>query len=242
MRCNVIAVSSLELLVYRLLYAVCIRSSPTLFSSFFLLQKKVTSREYHYLNISRKLQDAIDNVLWNEKEGVWLDYDTRNNRHRNTFYPSNLTPLYTMSYNFMNRRKFALKAVDYLLRNKVEEYFGEFLLISKDIRGLNRCDRRSNLVIITRAYFFTSHKTSLFKVKISLILPTKIQNFCIYTLTSFLKIIFRYDKLLILSVSFSFRYFITLKIRNINEAKVSRIEREREMRAKQCRKIKDRII
>ncbi|XP_031837893.1 trehalase [Nomia melanderi] len=77
-----------------------------------------------YEKIAAQLQLAIDNVLWNEEEGVWLDYDLKNGRPRKSFYPSNLAPLYTMSYNPQLREKYALKAVDYLRSQKIDDYFG----------------------------------------------------------------------------------------------------------------------
>ena len=47
------------------------------------------------------LQDAIQNVLWNDENGAWFDYDTINQRQRsdtNNFYPSNLAPLWAECY------------------------------------------------------------------------------------------------------------------------------------------------
>ncbi|XP_011702920.1 PREDICTED: trehalase-like [Wasmannia auropunctata] len=83
-----------------------------------------TKKLQHYNKIASDYQTAIDNVLWNENEGTWLDYDTRNKRSRNTFYPSNLTPLYTMSYNLEKRIKYALRTISYLKKNKIDSYFG----------------------------------------------------------------------------------------------------------------------
>ena len=47
------------------------------------------------------LQDAIQNVLWNDENGAWFDYDTLNQRQRtdtSNFYPSNLAPLWAECY------------------------------------------------------------------------------------------------------------------------------------------------
>ncbi|XP_039312721.1 trehalase isoform X2 [Solenopsis invicta] len=78
----------------------------------------------HYTEIAANYQAAIDNVLWNEKEGTWLDYDTRNKQSRNSFYPSNLSPLYTLSYNWNKRFKYARQSVSYLKRNKIDSFIG----------------------------------------------------------------------------------------------------------------------
>lgn len=39
-------------------------------------------------------KEAIQMVLWNEEDGVWLDYDMLNNLQRHYFYPSNIAPLW----------------------------------------------------------------------------------------------------------------------------------------------------
>ncbi|XP_032669462.1 trehalase-like isoform X2 [Odontomachus brunneus] len=78
----------------------------------------------YYTKIATDYQAAIDNILWNEDEGVWLDYDVENERARNAFYPSNLTPLYTMNYNKSKKNEYAQRAVDYLKKNKIEAFFG----------------------------------------------------------------------------------------------------------------------
>lgn len=80
---------------------------------------------WHYAQIANDYQAAIDNVLWNEREGSWLDYDTTNKRSRNMFYPSNLSPLYTMSYDRTKSIKYAQRAISYLKRNKIDSYFGK---------------------------------------------------------------------------------------------------------------------
>ncbi|EGI59295.1 PREDICTED: trehalase-like [Acromyrmex echinatior] len=81
-------------------------------------------KNWHYAQIAMEYQAAIDNVLWNEDEGIWLDYDMRNKQSRNIFYSSNLSPLYTMSYDWNKRNKYALRSVSYIKRNKIDLYFG----------------------------------------------------------------------------------------------------------------------
>ncbi|EFN81352.1 trehalase [Harpegnathos saltator] len=83
-----------------------------------------TEKVWSYAQIAKDYRAAIDNILWNEEEEIWLDYDVKNKRSRNAFYLSNLTPLYTMSYNNSKTTKYAEKAVTYLDKNNVESYFG----------------------------------------------------------------------------------------------------------------------
>jgi len=79
----------------------------------------------YYTKIANDYQAAIDNVLWNEEEGIWFDYDIKNGKQRNSFYISNLVPLYTMSYDQDNKLNYALKAVSYLKRNRVDTFYGK---------------------------------------------------------------------------------------------------------------------
>ena len=47
------------------------------------------------------LQDAIQNVLWNDEIGAWFDYDMKQGKQRkerNNFYPSNIAPLWADCY------------------------------------------------------------------------------------------------------------------------------------------------
>ncbi|CAK9802112.1 tre1 [Anthophora plagiata] len=82
------------------------------------------AKSQYYAKIAAELQMAIDNVLWNEDVGIWLDYDVKNNKPRNHFYPSNLAPLYTRSYNRHQREQYALSAVKYLTSQDIDSFFG----------------------------------------------------------------------------------------------------------------------
>ena len=65
---------------------------------------------------------AIDEVLWNEEEGVWLDFDLENGLARNHFCPSNLWPLFAECYNGNTDK--AERAVDYLTRHNLDQFPG----------------------------------------------------------------------------------------------------------------------
>ncbi|XP_078034022.1 trehalase [Augochlora pura] len=77
-----------------------------------------------YDKLAAQIQQAIDNVLWNEEAGIWLDYNLKNNQPRNTFYPTNLAPLYTLSYNQAQREEYALSAVKYLQSEGIDRFLG----------------------------------------------------------------------------------------------------------------------
>lgn len=83
-----------------------------------------SAKAQYYTKVAAQYQLAIDNVLWNEEEGMWFDYDTKNSRLRNVFYPSNVAPLYTQSYNSRLREQYGLSAVKYLKLQNIDSFFG----------------------------------------------------------------------------------------------------------------------
>ncbi|KYN44386.1 Trehalase [Trachymyrmex septentrionalis] len=100
-----------------------LQQNARMLARFFVILGNV-KKNWHYAQIALEYQAAIDNVLWNEDEGIWLDYDMKNKQSRNIFYPSNLSPLYTMSYDWNKRMKYALRSVFYIKKNKIDSYFG----------------------------------------------------------------------------------------------------------------------
>ncbi|XP_065203182.1 trehalase-like [Planococcus citri] len=64
-----------------------------------------------------KFLDAIENVLWNEEEGMWLDYDILSKKNRKYFYASNFVPLWSKAYK-NNHTKVQL-ALKYLEKNQM---------------------------------------------------------------------------------------------------------------------------
>lgn len=57
--------------------------------------------------------------MWNEQEGMWLDYDLKTKTSRNYFYGSNLAPLWTGSYNKLLSKFYGDKTVEYLYKNGI---------------------------------------------------------------------------------------------------------------------------
>lgn len=73
-----------------------------------------------YNDIARNWKDAVNNVLWHEEVGAWLDYDIINDMKRDYFYPSNIAPLWTGCYdhNHMDN-KLIDKIMKYLERTQI---------------------------------------------------------------------------------------------------------------------------
>lgn len=50
-----------------------------------------------YRNLSQQRLAAMRAILWDEEKGAWFDYDLENGKKNLEFYPSNLTPLWSVS-------------------------------------------------------------------------------------------------------------------------------------------------
>lgn len=78
----------------------------------------------HYANLAFQIKKGIEAVLWNDKEGVWFDFDLDNNIHREFYNPANLWPLWSKSYDTTESNKFASSAVRYLKKQNLQIYPG----------------------------------------------------------------------------------------------------------------------
>lgn len=78
----------------------------------------------YYQQIAMRYQVGIQTLLWNEKDGIWYDYDMLHKRQRNIFYPSNFAPLYTRSYNIENRVMYAKRALNYIRTKNITSFLG----------------------------------------------------------------------------------------------------------------------
>ncbi|XP_030377776.1 trehalase [Scaptodrosophila lebanonensis] len=67
---------------------------------------------------------AINDVLWNDCAGIWLDYDLKNNKARNYFAASNLSPLWLRAYGICDTDKIAQAVMKYIKFNKLDSYPG----------------------------------------------------------------------------------------------------------------------
>lgn len=70
-------------------------------------------------------QKLIDQVLWNEEDGVWYDYDIKLQKHRKYFFPSNVAPLWMECFDKHNGPRLGKRVVNYLRREKILEYPGK---------------------------------------------------------------------------------------------------------------------
>ncbi|XP_032571738.1 trehalase isoform X1 [Drosophila sechellia] len=82
--------------------------------------KKVTE----YETKAEKLRLGIQEVLWNEEAGVWLDYDMINQKPRDYYTPTNLSPLWVKAFNISESEKISASVMAYIERNKLDSFPG----------------------------------------------------------------------------------------------------------------------
>ncbi|XP_017092529.1 trehalase isoform X2 [Drosophila bipectinata] len=77
-----------------------------------------------YEKKAQKILQGIQEVLWNEEAGVWLDYDMINKKSRDYFVPTNLVPLYANAFNITDSEKISAKVLNYIKKNKLDTFPG----------------------------------------------------------------------------------------------------------------------
>ncbi|XP_017126388.2 trehalase isoform X1 [Drosophila elegans] len=83
-----------------------------------------TKKVIEYENKAEKLLLGIQEVLWNEEVGCWLDYDMKNEKPRNYFVSTNLSPLWAKAFNISDTEKISAKIMAYIEKNKLDTYPG----------------------------------------------------------------------------------------------------------------------
>lgn len=62
--------------------------------------------------------------MWNEEAGCWLDYDLINEKPRDYFVPSNLSPLWVKAYNISDSAKISKSVLSYIEKNNLDSFPG----------------------------------------------------------------------------------------------------------------------
>nr|AEW67359.1 trehalase [Coptotermes formosanus] len=82
----------------------------------------MANKTMQYRRLADMWLEAVDDVLWHDEVGIWLDYDLINGVKRNHFYPTNLAPLWTGCF---KRRDLQVgKIMKYLERSQIMMYLG----------------------------------------------------------------------------------------------------------------------
>ncbi|NP_001291906.1 trehalase isoform X1 [Bactrocera dorsalis] len=83
-----------------------------------------TAKSAEYEAKAARILEAIQAVHWNEEAGVWLDYDMINQKPRNYFVPTNLSPLYTGAFNKSDSERISASVLKYIDDLKLDSYPG----------------------------------------------------------------------------------------------------------------------
>lgn len=67
---------------------------------------------------------AVNEVLWDEASGTWLDYDLINQKLRPYFTPTNLSPLWTNCFNQSQSQRIAERVLSYINQTGIDNYPG----------------------------------------------------------------------------------------------------------------------
>uniref|UniRef100_A0A336KXY5 Trehalase n=1 Tax=Culicoides sonorensis TaxID=179676 RepID=A0A336KXY5_CULSO len=94
-----------------------------LLSEWFGWQKNEIKVKY-YKDTADAILNAMNQILWHDDIGTWLDFDILNNRRRNYFSSSNLSPLWLKAYKNGDENYISFKILDYIKNSGADEYPG----------------------------------------------------------------------------------------------------------------------
>ncbi|KAI8038466.1 uncharacterized protein LOC128254718 [Drosophila gunungcola] len=83
-----------------------------------------TKKADEYQDRACGLVKAIRDNLWNDRAGIWLDYDVANNRPRNYFCCTNFAPLWARAYPLVDSDKVSKGVMQYIRTNNLDEQYG----------------------------------------------------------------------------------------------------------------------
>ncbi|XP_050538011.1 trehalase-like isoform X2 [Daktulosphaira vitifoliae] len=95
-----------------------LQSNADILSNMFTLEGNYKKANL-YEGIAKRFQIGIDALLWNDKRGIWMDYDLSTEKTRDAFFASNLAPLWMGSYDKKKRDDYGELAVNYLIEEKI---------------------------------------------------------------------------------------------------------------------------
>lgn len=79
-------------------------------------------KSMYYEEEAASIKSAVDQVLWDDEVGSWLDYDLNNQKRRNYFVASNLVPLYVECYDTNKKQHISDKILNYIKTNNLDSF------------------------------------------------------------------------------------------------------------------------
>lgn len=70
------------------------------------------------------LEQAINLILWNDKAGIWQDFDVELKKHRDYFYASNIAPLWVKLGDAYKNTRTIQQILKYLTKEGIQNYPG----------------------------------------------------------------------------------------------------------------------
>ncbi|XP_068632048.1 uncharacterized protein [Battus philenor] len=75
---------------------------------------KNVRRAAHWGYLAKQWRRTMDEVLWDEVDGIWYDYNLKNGEYRKYFYPSNVSPLWMKAVDRNLLKKRVPRIIKYL--------------------------------------------------------------------------------------------------------------------------------
>ena len=94
-----------------------------LLSEFFLIAGD-SVKSTQYAAKAQVIYEAVQELLYDEDEGVWFDYDLINKKLRNYYTPSNLIPLWAKCYNEAQSENIAQNVLKYIEKHELDHFPG----------------------------------------------------------------------------------------------------------------------
>ncbi|KAJ8912193.1 hypothetical protein NQ315_003797 [Exocentrus adspersus] len=82
-------------------------------NNFYMILRK-PSEAKRYLDLAERWREAIEEVLYNNEDGTWYDYDIKTGKQRRFFFASNLTPLWAGAMPDEVKAERGKRSVEYL--------------------------------------------------------------------------------------------------------------------------------
>ncbi|XP_063916174.1 trehalase-like isoform X2 [Zophobas morio] len=90
----------------------------------FYIKLREKQKALFWLGKHLEFKQAIKDVLYNQDDGIWYDYDIELRVQRKHFYPSNFAPLWCQAYDAEMTETYAQQAVKYLKMMNIMSYEG----------------------------------------------------------------------------------------------------------------------
>ncbi|XP_076275764.1 trehalase-like isoform X1 [Rhynchophorus ferrugineus] len=81
-------------------------------------------KENQWASLSNDWLQSIEEVLYNQEDGIWYDYDSILEKPRKYFFPSNFAPLWADAYNQRHKNIYGKRAAQYFTNVNITQYLG----------------------------------------------------------------------------------------------------------------------